>query len=438
MENMIKKIILALATIATLSAFSVSAYVVEEPHTPSPTSVKTLLSSGTAPELKMPEVVRLKVNGSPISGIYPAVLNNDTTIVPLRAVMEALQCSVAWDDETQTVTITKDNTVIKFVINSDVMTVGSEKVKLGSPALLIGEITYVPIRAVSEALGATVGWERDDTSVGICTQGKSSVLAIGDFRATVGSTVDELIDKCGYPSYKCIGENGLYWYVYADFARSFMAVATDCGIVCGYYTTSELFYTSDSELFRTPNGLKFGMATPAGVTEYRKITGDGYTIDEFYDTTDNTLCGVYYMRNGYYNLCDESVSLAGQSRIGLDALNGIRYSKMMFPLVWDEYAAAACTDHSLYMSNIGSLTHDGEDGSSAIERYLRYNPDFGWRAWGENICAEAKNIGTALNGWLNSPYHRSIMLSDKTRCGIGMVHNPNGKYKYCAAMLLIK
>ena len=90
------------------------------------------------------------------------------------------------------------------------------------------------------------------------------------------------------------------------------------------------------------------------------------------------------------------------------------------------------------MAKAGVLTHKGSDGSSAIERYLEFNPEAIWRAWGETICAEAQDIFTCINGWLNTDYHRSIMLSDKTDAGIGFVYLPDGKFKYCTTMLLIK
>lgn len=426
------KICLFLSAAAVLCGINASAYKIGAPEIASPSSVKSILSAEAVhtESSAVPEAVTLKINGSPVSGIYPAMLWNDSTIVPLRAVMEALDCSVKWDDPTQTVTITKGETEIKFSIDSDVMTVGGEKRNMSAPALLIGELTYIPLRAVSEALGASVGWEHDLSSAGICTLGKASELSIGDYKVTVGETVSELTAVCGEPTYKTIGENGLYWYVYAEYPAAFMAVATDGGIVCGYYTNSPLFSTSD--------GAEYGSALPSGVSEYRKLSVGGYTIEEFYDASEKILCGIYCMRNGYYNICDESVSLAGQSRIGLDILNSIRYAKNLSTLEWDDAAALCCAEHSAYMSEIGSLTHESADGSSAIERYLKYNPDFVWRAWGENICAEAKNIFTAMNGWRNSVYHRSIMLSDKTKAGIGMVHNTSGKYKYCAAMLLLK
>ena len=61
-----------------------------------------------------------------------------------------------------------------------------------------------------------------------------------------------------------------------------------------------------------------------------------------------------------------------------------------------------------------------------------------WKAWGETVCAQADNIFTCMNGWLNTDYHRSIMLSDKTDAGIGFVYVPDGKFTYCTTMLLIK
>ncbi|MGG1441545.1 copper amine oxidase N-terminal domain-containing protein [Brevibacillus laterosporus] len=85
---------------------------------------------------------------------------NGRTLVPLRAIFEALGARVDWDEATQTVTAMKDGTTIKLTIGSKVAYKNGKKLNLDVPAQLFnGDTTMVPIRFVSEALGAKVTWD---------------------------------------------------------------------------------------------------------------------------------------------------------------------------------------------------------------------------------------------------------------------------------------
>ncbi|TPG71547.1 copper amine oxidase N-terminal domain-containing protein [Brevibacillus laterosporus] len=85
---------------------------------------------------------------------------NGRTLVPLRAIFEALGARVDWDEATQTVTAMKDGTTIKLTIGSKVAYKNDKKLNLDVPAQLFnGDTTMVPIRFVSEALGAKVAWD---------------------------------------------------------------------------------------------------------------------------------------------------------------------------------------------------------------------------------------------------------------------------------------
>lgn len=80
------------------------------------------------------------------------------TYVPVRFVSEALGATVSWDQSTQTVTIDKAGQKVLLTIDSDKATVGDNIVTLDAPAALVNDRTMVPLRFVSEVLGATVNW----------------------------------------------------------------------------------------------------------------------------------------------------------------------------------------------------------------------------------------------------------------------------------------
>ena len=81
------------------------------------------------------------------------------TLVPLRAIFEALGASVEWDDATKTVTSTKDNTTVKLTIGTPAINVNGEDKALDVAAQIVESRTLVPARAVAEAYGCAVAWD---------------------------------------------------------------------------------------------------------------------------------------------------------------------------------------------------------------------------------------------------------------------------------------
>ena len=424
----IKKVIFALvAAIFAASVMSSGALAADFIRVGTPSQAEQISSS---PSVLYVQTISLKINGVKALLKNRAIAVNGTTLMPLREIMELLDIRVEWVQETKTVKMSKGGTAAELAIGSDVLTVNGKASSMPAKAELIGDITYVPIRAVAESFGATVGWDNYTKTVGIYTLENKNTLRIGDYIIRIGKSVSDMIFYCGEPSYSFLGENGLTWYVYAKYRTSLMAVATDGGIIFGYYTNSPYFTTSD--------GVTYGTPTTRSSKEYEVQSFPDHTFAKYNDLIGGKLISVSYMTKGVGNDFDESEALKNQSRLGIDIINAFRYTNDKMAVEYDKYAADCCLDHAGYMAQKGSLTHTGADGSSAIQRYLRYNPSFKWTSWGENVCAGAANVFTCINGWINSEQHRSLLLSDKKYAGLGMVYAPNAKYRYCAALLMLK
>ena len=86
------------------------------------------------------------------------IINGDRTLVPVRFVAETLGFNVEWDESTGTVTLIKDTTVVKLVINQNVMNVNGTDVMLDTAAITHQNRTVIPLRAVSDAFGKKVKW----------------------------------------------------------------------------------------------------------------------------------------------------------------------------------------------------------------------------------------------------------------------------------------
>ncbi len=94
-----------------------------------------------------------------------AEIENDRTFLPMRAIFESLGAKVLWDDTAKTVTATKDDTVITITIGENVLYKNNEVISIDAPAKIENSRTLVPVRAVAEALDCYVFWNRQSRQV---------------------------------------------------------------------------------------------------------------------------------------------------------------------------------------------------------------------------------------------------------------------------------
>ena len=98
-------------------------------------------------------------NGETVAmDVAPQVVNG-RTMLPARAIAEALGAIVGWDGDLSAATFTNDTTVIKIIIGSDVAIVNDEEVKLDAAAFIEDSRAFLPLRFICETLGATVDWD---------------------------------------------------------------------------------------------------------------------------------------------------------------------------------------------------------------------------------------------------------------------------------------
>ncbi len=95
---------------------------------------------------------------------------SERTLVPMRDIFEAVGAVVQWDESTQTVIAVKDSSFVTLQIGSEKAFVNSEEKQLDVKALIKDDRTFVPLRFVSEALGADVEWDNDNYTVVIKTK----------------------------------------------------------------------------------------------------------------------------------------------------------------------------------------------------------------------------------------------------------------------------
>lgn len=141
---------------------------------------------GIAITLDGQEIVPVDADGNSVEPF----LYNGTTYLPVRGVANALSLDVAWDGTTNTVTLTSGGTAIApveaakstqatvsvsatyrdiAIIIDGVPLVPTDAAGNVVEPFLIDGTTYLPVRAISEALGLNVTWDNATSTVAMTT-----------------------------------------------------------------------------------------------------------------------------------------------------------------------------------------------------------------------------------------------------------------------------
>ncbi len=138
------------------------------------------------------------------------------TMVPVRVISEGLGAAVDWQAAAKIVTVTKDGVRIVMKIGQKTATVGGKQVALDAPAALKNSRTMVPLRFVSESLGLRVDWKPDTKEIYL----SKPVLEETQMRGAWISTVFNL----DWPSAKSYGSPDKQKQEYADMLDSLKAM----------------------------------------------------------------------------------------------------------------------------------------------------------------------------------------------------------------------
>lgn len=92
-------------------------------------------------------------------------ISSSRTYVPIRFVSERLGSKVSWNQSKKEVTIQKNNTTIRWIVNEKKAIVNGQTVSFDTPLLLKKGSTFVPVRFVSELLESTVEYMANPKTV---------------------------------------------------------------------------------------------------------------------------------------------------------------------------------------------------------------------------------------------------------------------------------
>ncbi|MBE7054372.1 MAG: hypothetical protein E7391_08935 [Ruminococcaceae bacterium] len=115
--------------------------------------------------------IKITLNGTALTMDQPPIIVEGRTLVPVRAIFEALGATVTWDDATKTATGVLGGTTVSLQINNTQAKVNGLDVTLDVPAQIVNSRTLVPVRFISESLGCKVDW--DDATKTVIIEGES-------------------------------------------------------------------------------------------------------------------------------------------------------------------------------------------------------------------------------------------------------------------------
>lgn len=179
--------------------------------------------------------IKVILNDEVVTFDSTPVIQNDRTLVPIRAIAEKMNFDVNWDQNTQTVTLENDYNILTLQINDykikkehkfipmnffegftkeetqEIIDRYNKYTYIDVPSKVINDRTYLPLRAISELFGADVDWIQDTQTAkifyahsygeevtfeddGIATYAKLDLL-IKEFRRSVSDVDNDFAES---------------------------------------------------------------------------------------------------------------------------------------------------------------------------------------------------------------------------------------------------
>ena len=117
--------------------------------------------SGEVPILFNDQHVYTKPDELKANRVLAALVRGGTVLVPLRSMFEQMGATVSWDPVSQTADIAKPGADVKVTVGKAVVIINGEERPLDVPPEMYHGAVVVPVRVISEGMGAYVQWLQD-------------------------------------------------------------------------------------------------------------------------------------------------------------------------------------------------------------------------------------------------------------------------------------
>jgi hypothetical protein len=121
---------------------------------------------------------KIKVRNKHIDFDVPPVIKEGRTLIPVRAVTQGLGAEVDWNQKDKIVIIKRGDIEIKFNLQNGEVLVNGKKSEIDVPPGFINSRVFVPLRFIAEILGERVDYNPDNDEINIGDE-------VGDIRGYV-------------------------------------------------------------------------------------------------------------------------------------------------------------------------------------------------------------------------------------------------------------
>ncbi|CAM2780682.1 stalk domain-containing protein [Paenibacillus sediminis] len=121
------------------------------------------------------KAISLELNSEPVPLTNGVVIRNGQAFIPIRSIFEKLGAAVTWDAENKIVTINrsepgKASITLQMNYILDETKLNDSLVVMPSKPFSVNGISYLPLRFISESLGAKVEWVQKEDKISITMQ----------------------------------------------------------------------------------------------------------------------------------------------------------------------------------------------------------------------------------------------------------------------------
>lgn len=162
--------------------------------------VATFAAAGIVPA----QAAEVQLNGQTLRTSVAPMTTHGRILVPMRDIFEALGAKVDWNALTQGINAQRGATQVQMQMGRNMATVNGQTVNLDQAPMSVNGHTLVPLRFVSEAMGATVAWNNTLQVVSIQSSGAvaanpgstgTATAGVRDIRIPSGVVVPVTLDQ---------------------------------------------------------------------------------------------------------------------------------------------------------------------------------------------------------------------------------------------------
>ena len=235
--------------------------------------------------------VCIKVNSEYVKTKNHAYLKSGKTFVSLRDFGDIFSGNVSWNESTSTAKITKGDKVISVTKGKKEAKINEKTVKLDAAAAIVNDRMYVPLRFMSEALGASVSWNDSTITADVRS---SSASVPSHLKGASPYTEDELYWLSKIVSAEAKGEQNTGKTAVANVilnrVKSDEFPNTIYGVIFDNKYGVQFTPTADGSIYNTPT-------TESVIAAKRALMGESIMKDCLYFLNPKTATNSWIINN---------------------------------------------------------------------------------------------------------------------------------------------